>query len=636
MYPVTEAFLAAIQSNSRRCRWTGRITTVKGDIIDFEEKDIVKGSGYLASQCCGNTEIELGAVYSAEMGITLFLDVDRYTMEGAVMELFYHLLLPDETYETIPMGMFEVSEANRKIKCLEIKAYDYMLRFEKQFSGISTNGTAYEMTALCCGACGVEMAQSQVEIETMPNGTEILAIYSENDIETYRDVLYYVGQVLGGFFVINRMGKLELRKFGNDPVMEITQNQRFHSSFSDFITRYTAISSTNLRTQTAEYYALEPDDGLTMNLGINPLLQFGLEETRKRLCENVLADISVISYVPFDSDIIGNPALDLGDVIRFSGGHADNTQISCVTVSQCRIGGKHTLKCAGKNPRLAQAKSKNDKNLAGLLNQIEEGKVGFFSFVNAKSFDLAETELQVISIDFAAGEVTQAEFIGLVIMDVAADCVKRESSAVGIITVPFPVPPASESTLCINSDLEEEVNTGVEMEAETSTEEKATDVSVEVNLPVTWEEDGKATVQARYTLNGTDIELFYPTQTYGSGRHTFPLYYPVSNVLPNLLNNFSVYFSVAGGSVRIEEGSCLATVTGQGLAAEAAADWDGTLKVEEAMHKYRVLNWFKQGTLTDLVSVGTDRPDTFGISQTLVKISMTGLPMLFEEGRDKQ
>lgn len=38
------------------------------------------------------------------------------------------------------------------------------------------------------------------------------------------------------------------------------------------------------------YYALDLDDGLTMNLGVN-LLQFGLEETRRQLCENILADL---------------------------------------------------------------------------------------------------------------------------------------------------------------------------------------------------------------------------------------------------------------------------------------------------------------------------------------------------------
>ena len=130
MYPVSEEFLAAVQENVRKYFWTGRITTKAGAVYEFGAEDIVKGSGYISSQCCRSTEIELGTVYAAEMGITLLTDIDRYTLEDALVELFYHLRLPDGTYETVPMGMFEVTEANRTVKCLEIKAYDYMLRFD--------------------------------------------------------------------------------------------------------------------------------------------------------------------------------------------------------------------------------------------------------------------------------------------------------------------------------------------------------------------------------------------------------------------------------------------------------------------------------------------------------------------------
>ena len=276
MYPVSEAFLQAVQGNARKVYWTGKITTVAGVEYPFTQEDIVKGSGHITAQCCGNSEIELGAVYAAEMGISLFLDIDRYTLEDAKVELAYHLRLADGSYEAVPMGTFEVSEANRTAHVLELKAYDYMLRFDRDFNGFETIGTAYGMMALCSTACGVELAQGQAEIEALPNGSKMLSIYPENDIETYRDVLYFTAQVLGGFFCINREGRLEFRQYGNMPVMEIMQKHRFSSSFSDFVTRYTAVSSTNLRTQTAEYYALEEDNGLTMNLGINPLLQFGL------------------------------------------------------------------------------------------------------------------------------------------------------------------------------------------------------------------------------------------------------------------------------------------------------------------------------------------------------------------------
>ena len=48
-------------------------------------------------------------------------------------------------------------------------------------------------------------------------------------------MLYYVGQVLGEFFCINREGKLELRKYGITPVMTVQQKHRFASSFSDSV-----------------------------------------------------------------------------------------------------------------------------------------------------------------------------------------------------------------------------------------------------------------------------------------------------------------------------------------------------------------------------------------------------------------
>ena len=91
MYPVSNAFLQAVQENTRKYYWTGKITTKNGVVYNFDAEDIVKGSGYISSQCCGSTEIELGTVYSAEMGITLLSDIDRYTQEDTLVELTYHL-----------------------------------------------------------------------------------------------------------------------------------------------------------------------------------------------------------------------------------------------------------------------------------------------------------------------------------------------------------------------------------------------------------------------------------------------------------------------------------------------------------------------------------------------------------------
>ena len=147
--------MATIESNSRNYYWTGSITTKNHVTYDFTNQDIVKGSGYITRQCCCSTEIELGTVYASELGITLLSDIDRYTLDDAEVRLYFHLVLLDDSVESIPMGIFEVSEANRHIKTLELKAYDYMLRFEKALNLTASGGTAYSFLLMASTECNV-------------------------------------------------------------------------------------------------------------------------------------------------------------------------------------------------------------------------------------------------------------------------------------------------------------------------------------------------------------------------------------------------------------------------------------------------------------------------------------------------
>ena len=69
----------------------------------------------------------------------------------------------------------------------------------------------------------------------------------------------------------------------------------------------------------------------------------------------------------------------------------------------------------GKNPRLAQAKSRNDKNISGLLNQIEDnaktGKIRIHTFTNASAHDIGQTKVKLVSIQFASFEENHMQFL---------------------------------------------------------------------------------------------------------------------------------------------------------------------------------------------------------------------------------
>ena len=596
MYPVSDAFMQAIKSNTRKYYWTGTITTSDKKTYEFGNEDIVKGSGYISRQCCGSSEIELGSVYAAELGINLFCDIDRYTLDGAEIKLWFHLALDDGSTESIPMGVFYVAEANRRIKTLELKAYDGMLNLDKAFNKGLSSASPYEFLSLLSKACHVELAQTKEEIEALPNGTELLGIYQDNDIESWRDFLYYLAQTLGCFAVIDRYGKLSLTSYGSTPVMAIDIRHRFSSSFSDFVTRYTAVSSTNKKTETAEYYAKDPDDGLTMNLGVNPLLQFGLEETRKRIINTILNVVSTVEYVPFDSETIGNPALDLGDVLRFTGGHADETKQSAITSIYTRINGKQTVKCVGKNPRLAAAKSKNDKNISGLISSIGETKLSIYTFTNALALDAGEEKLSIINMEFASGDETNAEFHAQAIMEVESNPDTRTLTA--------------ETTIDLGTTTDDDGN---------EVENKKV-----ISFPLSWNEDGKTALSVFYVLDGHEVEEFHPKESWLSGKHLLALYYPIIGLTANQLHTFEVLISMKNGTGHIEAQNIMATITGQGLGVQER--WDGRITADDTLKKI-LLSSMPTHTLHDAVTVHFLAPKTTGLDDHVASITLTGMPM---------
>lgn len=583
MYPVSKEYQKVISESSRSFFWTGMITTKAGKKYTFGNKDIVKGSGYISRQCSGSSEIELGSVYAAELGISLFSDIDRYSLEDASITVSFHLKVGD-AYEEVPMGIFYIAEANRKIKTLELKAYDAMLNLDKNFNKGLSSAFPYDFLSLLSKACHVELAQTKEEIEALTNGTELLGIYQENDIETWRDFLYYLAQALGCFSTIDRDGKLRLIPYGITDNKTVDSRHRFSSTFSDFVTRYTAVSSTNKKTDIAEYYSVKPDDGLTMNLGVNPLLQFGLEEKRKRIINNILSAITVVNYVPFDSDTIGDPALDLGDVIKFTGGHADETKRSAITSIETKINGKQTIKCVGKNPRLASAKSKNDKNIAGLESSMNENKLSIYTYVNALKIGVGAEKTSIINIEFASGDETNAEFHAEVILDVKSNAISRKVDA--------------ETTIEIGEE------------------------NKVISIPVSWTDDGKTLLKAYYVLDGKEVEQFHPSETWFSGKHLLNLYYPIIEMKANELHTFEVLIELTNGTATIEPQNAMATISGQGLGAQER--WDGRITVDEEI-KMVELSGLPTNTLRDKVVAALIAPKKTGITQLIDSIRMTGL-----------
>lgn len=411
MYEVSEKYRQAIRGRSRKFDWYGTITTTTGRVYEFTTKDIVKGSGTLTRSCAGSTSLELGSVYSAELDISLFLDVDRYSLYDAVIDLFFVFRHRDTRRwnelralswdsisgtawnvqynpETVPMGRFVISEATRTLTIIQLKAYDFMLKFDKAMVNSGTARTPWEWLSFACAACRVPLGVTAQAVAAMPNGERSLSFTNLEEDMTYRDLIAQVATVLCGVCQIDRSGALTVIPFSNTPVMDIPASWRYSSKIADYVTKYTGLYATYRAGGLTEYYHVEPDDGLIYNIGTNPLLQIAASAERGRILQAVIDHLASTTYTPFEAEIPGDPALDPMDVLSLSGGQARG-EIACITEIVYRINGKSTIKCVGENPRLNQAKSRYTKDIEGLLAQ-QEGIEGTSTFWMSDAYSPAD------------------------------------------------------------------------------------------------------------------------------------------------------------------------------------------------------------------------------------------------------
>ena len=105
-------------------------------------------------------------------------------------------------------------------------------------------------------------------------------------------------------------------------------------------------------------------------------------------------------------------------------------------------------------------------------------------------------------------------------------------------------------------------------------------MEVDVSLPVKWKEDGRVSILAAYEFDDNEILTLRPEECFGSGRHILSLYYPLTGLVQERMHTFRVYLSAEGGEAAVPAGGCIASISGQAMAA-ATKNWDGTLEFEE-------------------------------------------------------
>ena len=415
MYGVSEKYLNTLTEKTKTDRVEIKITLANGSVINIADDKLIKGSLYINNQCLNGSEFQFGCCYAGECGFSFKDDIDRYSLYDAQVEITYYRLLEDKTEEQIPMGIYLIDEAEKSYTITNVKALDRMTLLDVTLKE-QTVGTVFELLTYLSTTCGFELAQTQEEIEALTNGTEMFSFYPER-IDTLRDCLSYLSAVTATFAIFDRYGKLKLCEFQTTENWNISNDFRIKSKFNDTETYYKGVTVRFLANQNFyPYYHIEDErgDGLILDMGDIPIVQ-GTPETKDRILTNIFNCLVEIKYRPCEVDYFGNPAIDLGDYIKFSEGN------SLITNYSWKYRGKHTLKSVGLNPKLQAVKDKTYKQLVNMSADVEGCKIGIYTSVNAQKYVIKNEPVKVITMQYSSVKDEKTLFLASIQLEMDCD-----------------------------------------------------------------------------------------------------------------------------------------------------------------------------------------------------------------------
>ena len=124
MYSVSNDYRAQIHNAVTRSYVTFTIGNTQ-----YTEDNILQGSFKISNQCTGTNDVTLGAVYVGVLNATLRnVSITRQNWRGAVITPTFHFLVDEDldTWETVPLGVYTISQAEWKASGVVVRAYDNM------------------------------------------------------------------------------------------------------------------------------------------------------------------------------------------------------------------------------------------------------------------------------------------------------------------------------------------------------------------------------------------------------------------------------------------------------------------------------------------------------------------------------
>lgn len=304
---VTEQFATTIRSPSRTFNLR---LNVEGTWIDACFKKMT-----YENASCADEYLQLGSTVAAKIELTI--KKSDILFDGIELPLEIGLLLPDGTYEYVPVGIFKAEHPTSDQYTTTFTAYDRMI----QTTGLYASELEYPASAVAVmneisEGCGIPVNTEGLEdiiIDTKPNGY------------VYREMIGYIASLAGGFACVDRTGTIVIKWYeDNDVIYNLSRIMSFEKDEGEFKLEKLTCNVDSSTTYTA-------GDGLLSITLDNPFMP-------QAKLEKVYAKLKGFTYRGATIKTLGDIRLDPWDIITVEDGE-DVYKIPVMNIVQEYDGG---------------------------------------------------------------------------------------------------------------------------------------------------------------------------------------------------------------------------------------------------------------------------------------------------------
>lgn len=342
-------------------RWiTGKITLKSGEEIEITDENLVANSLSIKMSTC-QSKFDVGSFNAAIMTIGILDEQSlNHDFGSAVITLAAHYKADGEsgTETADNLGIYYVNaEQTKRVKNkITLTAQDKTFLFDKEISATDKSAAVTPITAvqLACTRCGVNFADVT---DTFPN-SDVRCVLASESIQTYRDVVMWAAQLMACNAVIDRNGRLTLRRaryLQDNSVVTIdrtlTADERMSIKFSDSrvcVNTLNSYSAGKPKTYTVPVSSQDPTSVFGgINLPENPLMSGKSESDCDDINGAWVRYFGAFAPRNVTAKIFGGSDIWLGETIAFVGGDIDLSRrlVGVVTTINWKYGGQTTVTC---------------------------------------------------------------------------------------------------------------------------------------------------------------------------------------------------------------------------------------------------------------------------------------------------